>query len=82
MFPSRPSRPDPEVTARIKAWATEILSLGNDDVVSVAQLACHDPGCPPVEILVTILSPNAPRRELRVHKAAADIERGDLLTAI
>ena len=40
--------------AEVKEWVSKHLDLGEDDLVSVAELACHEPGCPPVETVVTV----------------------------
>jgi hypothetical protein len=52
---------DPEHTRAIKRWTRELLHLGDDDVVTVSQLPCHDPGCPLVETVVTVYSPDRTR---------------------
>lgn len=48
---------DPEQTQAIKRWTNEVLKLGEDDVVTVSELACLDEGCPLVETVVTVYSP-------------------------
>jgi len=45
---------DPAHTQAIKGWVTEILGLGDDDVVSVMESGCVDPGCPLVETIVAV----------------------------
>lgn len=39
----------------IKAWARELFGLPDDAVVSVNELACHVPGCPPKETVVLMM---------------------------
>jgi transposase InsO family protein len=40
--------------AEIKAWVSKQLGLGENDLVSVAELTCHEPRCPPIETVVTV----------------------------
>ena len=46
-------RAAPGRSGRVKGWVTERLGLTDADLVTVAELACHEPGCPPVETVVT-----------------------------
>ena len=47
--------PDPAVAGRIKAWAREMLGLGDDVVVTVTELRCAEEECPDVETVVGVL---------------------------
>jgi hypothetical protein len=53
--------PDPGHTAAIKRWTHELLQLGDDEVVTVSEIACADAGCPLVETTVTVFSPGRTR---------------------
>ncbi len=48
--------------------------------VLVQQLACAEPGCPPVETVVAALGP--PRRSWKFPKPAVDVSPDDLRAAI
>ena len=37
----------------VKAWVVRHLELSEEDLVTVAELACVEPDCPPVETVVT-----------------------------
>jgi len=63
----------------IKSWVGELIALGDDTVVMVSELACTEPGCPPLETVVVILGP-AHRVRRKVHKAMADVTRQDVIT--
>lgn len=54
-------RIDPAHTAAVKRWTHELLQLTDDDVVTVSELACVDPGCPLVETVVTVYSAGGTR---------------------
>ncbi|CAN3131051.1 Nitrate reductase [Mycobacterium sp. smrl_JER01] len=44
----------------LKGIVRATLALGESDAIVVQQLACAEPGCPPVETVVAVLA--APRR--------------------
>lgn len=55
-------RSAPEQLGAIKRWTREILGLGAEDVVTVSELACRDPGCTALETVVAIFADGATRR--------------------
>lgn len=68
-------------TARaIKQWTRELLDLPGETVVSVNELVCHVPGCPPKETVVLIMR-SRDTDQVSVHKAMQDVTREDLATA-
>jgi hypothetical protein len=66
----------------LKHWARELLCLGEDDIVSVNELSCALPDCPPKETVILILSASGKTRQLSIHKALVDVDRDDILQAI
>jgi len=74
--------PSPPVAAavaeRIKAWTRELFAVPADATVRVAQLACREPGCPPLETVVLVSVADAPTVQHKVHKPAAEVTRTDL----
>ncbi|PIG91289.1 hypothetical protein [Gloeocapsopsis sp. IPPAS B-1203] len=62
---------------QLKTWIYELLRLEPEISVSFSQLQCKEPGCPPVETAITILTD--PAQQYKIHKAIADIEQADLL---
>jgi len=73
-----PPRVDAAVAERIKAWARELFAVPADASVRVAQLACREPGCPPLETVVLVSVADAPTVHHKFHKPAADVTRADL----
>jgi hypothetical protein len=53
---------DPTHTAAIKQWVTEELGLGKEDVVSVMESACQDPGCPVVQTVIAVFGADGSNR--------------------
>jgi hypothetical protein len=66
----------------LKQLAAELLGAGDDDTVLVNELACAEPGCPPIETVVALLRADAPPRQLKVHKPALEVTAEDLLAAL
>ena len=62
----------------VKAWVIEGLGLDADALVTVAELACHEPDCPPIETLISVHNVDGSRRDWRTHKPLADITETDV----
>lgn len=71
------SSPDPERTARIKAWAREALGVDAETGIMVTQLRCTEPGCPPVETAVAVMYPSG-ARQYKIHKPASEVLEDDV----
>jgi len=77
LFDPRP-RADPAAVARLKAWARELWDVPPDGSVTVTELRCSEPGCPPLETVV-VISPRAGETfQRKVHRPAAEVTRADL----
>lgn len=61
----RPARPDPEDSARVKGWVREALALGDDDTVTVNEIACTDPACPGLETVILVMRPGEATRAFK-----------------
>ncbi len=72
----------PGRAGEVKAWVTEHLGLAEADLVTVAELACHEPGCPPIETVVTVHRSSGERLSWHVHKPVADVQKIDIATAV
>ena len=75
-------RAAPGRAGEVKAWVTDHLGLAEADLVTVAELACHEPGCPPVETVVTVHPSDGERRSWHVHKPLAELDKKDVVTAL
>lgn len=73
---SRP-KSNPAAIQQIKAWVYDLLKLDAEIGISISQLQCTEPGCPPIETVITILS--QPAQQYKIHKALDDIERDALI---
>jgi hypothetical protein len=55
-----------------------LLDLDEDTAVMIRQLACTEPGCPPIETVVAVLPMNAPARRWTLHRPVDQITTDDL----
>lgn len=59
---------DPEHTRAIKQWVADELGLGEEDVVSVMESACIDPGCPLVETTIAVFGADGSTRHWKLTR--------------
>jgi hypothetical protein len=77
LFNRRP-RPDAEAVAQLKCWIADLMSLGDRDHIAIAELACHEPGCPDLETVVTVTLADRRRFVLRFPSALASVTEADV----
>ncbi len=70
-----------EALRRLKRAAGALFCAREEDHVMVNELACNEPGCPPIETVVALLRQGEPPWQVKVHKAVVDISDDDLLAA-
>lgn len=70
-----------EALSRIRAW-TRAHGLAHEATISVTELACPEPGCPPRETVILVMWPAAPTWKLCVHKAMPDVNETDVVAAL
>lgn len=66
----------------IKAWVGQQLDLRENDLVSVAELRCHEPDCPPVETVVTVHRDDGERGSWKIHKPMSQVCQADINDAL
>jgi hypothetical protein len=76
LFSRNKPKADPEKIQQIKTWAYQILAVDAETLISISQLACREPGCPPIETVITVMT--HPVQQYKLHKAANDIQEADL----
>lgn len=67
--------------ARIRDWTRDALALDEAVLISVNELACPEPGCPPRETIILVMPKEAAPIRARIHKAMAEVTAGDVRTA-
>jgi hypothetical protein len=76
LFKQPRSTTDPQQIQYLKTWTSEILELPETVPVSISQLQCHEPECPPVETVIAVMQ--QPTQIFKVHAAPSDITRDQL----
>ncbi|MFN4128747.1 MAG: hypothetical protein ACK4GC_02870 [Paracoccaceae bacterium] len=64
--------------ARVARLVRDGLTLPPETVVSVTELMCQVPGCPPVETLAMIWDKDATAYRLRVFRPLAEVVAADI----
>jgi hypothetical protein len=64
----------------IKQWARQALAIPDDAVVSVNEISCALPDCPPKETVILVMS-NGDTIQVSIHKAMADVLEHDVADA-
>lgn len=70
-----------EQARAIKQWTRSFLTLSEDAVVSVNELACHLPSCPPKETVILVMT--AERTvQASIHRALEDVTEADVAAVV
>ena len=77
---SKPTPTDPAKIDQIKTWMYEYLNIDLTIPISVSQLRCSEPGCPPIETVIAVMT--TPACKYKIHKPATQIEAGDIAQAV
>ncbi len=63
-------------TKQIKQWIYQALQVDDEISISLSQLQCTEPGCPPIETVINVM--NNPVKQYKIHKSIAEIEYTDI----
>ena len=66
----------PEKLQQIKSWTYQNLAIAAEISISISQLQCHEPDCPPIETVIVIMA--NPPRQYKIHKSASEITEEDI----
>jgi len=67
-----------ERVREVKRWVEESLGLPAEAAVMVTELACSEPGCPPVETVVALLQAKQAPLQEKTHRAVLDLNRAEV----
>jgi hypothetical protein len=79
---STPAASGGTATAALKAVVRDVLALHDDQTVVIQQLACVEPGCPPVETVVAVLSAKSPPQRWTLHLPLSNVTPEDIRTTL
>jgi hypothetical protein len=63
---------------RVTAWTRARFALGDGAPISVSQVECRLPGCPPLETVVQFWTADGTRHHFKVFKQTVDVVEDDL----
>ena len=69
---------NPEIIRNLKTVFTEKFYISKDSTISIAELRCHEPGCPPVETVITARFTDGKTKDWRISKSASEIKHIDI----
>jgi hypothetical protein len=61
---------------QIKQWIYQALEIDDEISISLSQLQCTEPGCPPIETVINVMT--NPVQQYKIHKSIAEIEYTDI----
>ena len=69
---------NPETIRYLKKIITEKFQLSDTTIISVAELRCHEQGCPPIETVINIRDDSSIIRNFKILKSTSDIKAIDI----
>lgn len=69
---------NPEVFRNLKSLFIEKYNLHESTILSVAELSCHEPGCPPIETVITARAVDGSVKNWKLHKSIVEIKKIDI----
>jgi hypothetical protein len=76
LFSQDKPKANPEKVRDIKNWVYRLLNVNPDIPISISQLTCKEPGCPPIETVIAIMT--QPAKQYKIHKAVDEIDELDI----
>jgi nitrate reductase delta subunit len=67
-----------EAIERLRGWTRDRFRLPEEAVVSVMQVECSQPGCPPLETVVAFWSAPGVRHQFKLFKTVTEAAEDDL----
>ena len=65
---------------QLKSWVYEALSLDESVPVSISQLTCTEPGCPPLETVIAVMT--QPPKTYKIHQPAVEITQTNIVQTL
>ncbi|MEO0755613.1 MAG: hypothetical protein AAFY78_01935 [Cyanobacteria bacterium J06648_16] len=80
LFRPAADRVTPDQLRQLKAWVYQALALDETVPVSISQLSCSEPGCPPLETVIAVMT--QPPKTYKIHQPAAELGQADVVKAL
>lgn len=65
-----------EKIAQIKAWIYQKSEIDTEIPISINQLQCHEPNCPPIETVIAVMT--TPPKQYKIHRSISLITEADI----
>ena len=69
---------NPENIRYLKEAISKELKLPKTTILSIAELSCHEPGCPPKETVITANTINGKSKTWKIAKSIDEIDSFDI----
>ena len=69
---------NPENIRYLKEVISKELKLPEKTILSIAELSCHEPGCPPKETVITANTINGKSKTWKIAKSIDEIDNFDI----
>jgi len=76
LFSRQQNKANPDQIKTLKSWVYQVLDLSEDIPIAISQLACTEPGCPPLETVISVMK--RPPETYKLHKTVASIRYEDI----
>ncbi len=76
LFSQDKPKADPEKVQQIKNWVYRLMEIDSGTTISISQLTCKEPGCPPIETVIAVMT--HPVQQHKIHKSVNDINEVDI----
>jgi hypothetical protein len=80
-FPNPLQRHGPGIVSKarlVKQWTREALVLDDEAIVSVSEVACALPGCPPRETIILVMGAERATRQVSIHRPLTEVNFKDV----
>lgn len=75
-FAKQSQKASSEKMKQIKQWIYQALQIDDEISISLSQLQCTEPGCPPIETVINVMT--NPVQQYKIHKSITEIEYTDI----
>ncbi len=65
-----------EKIAQIKAWIYQKFEIDTEIPISINQLQCHEPNCPPIETVIAVMT--TPPQQYKIYRSISLITEADI----
>ena len=75
-FGKKSQKANSQEIKQVKEWIYQAFQLDEEISISLSQLQCTEPGCPPIETVINLMT--NPVQQYKIHKSIAEIEYSDI----